>query len=38
MRSDASSGGSSNYCLECAEPILDLAQDDLDRLRAELNL
>jgi hypothetical protein len=32
------SGSSSNYCPECAEPILDQAQEDLDRLRAELNI
>ena len=35
---DGASGGSSNYCPECAAPILDQAQSDLDRLRNELNL
>jgi hypothetical protein len=35
---DESSGGSSNYCAECAEPILDMAQDDLNQLRVELNI
>jgi hypothetical protein len=35
---DEASGGSRNYCSECAEPILDQAQDDLDTLRAELEL
>lgn len=35
---DAASGGKSNYCPECAEPILDLAQNDLDQLRAELGI
>ena len=32
------SGYKRNYCPECAVPILDTAQDDLDRLRVELNL
>jgi hypothetical protein len=31
-------GTKRNYCPECAEPILDAAEDDLDRLRVELNL
>lgn len=31
-------GGYRNFCPECAEPILDKAQDDLDLLRAQLNL
>jgi len=35
---DSASGGSSNYCPECAEPILDQAQKDLDRLRVELRI
>jgi hypothetical protein len=35
---DSASGGKSNYCPECAEPILEQAQKDLDRLRVELNL
>jgi hypothetical protein len=35
---DESSGGSSNYCPECAEPILDAAQDDLSLLRTQLRL
>jgi hypothetical protein len=35
---DDASGGKSNYCPECAEPILDQAQIDLDRLRAELGI
>jgi hypothetical protein len=35
---DGASGGKSNYCLECAEPILDQAQGDLDRLRVELSI
>jgi len=34
---DGASGGKNNYCPECAEPILDQAQIDLDRLRVELN-
>jgi hypothetical protein len=35
---DSASGGKSNYCPECAEPILEQAQKDLDRLRVELKL
>jgi hypothetical protein len=35
---DGASGGKNNYCPECAEPILDQAQNDLDRLRVELKL
>jgi hypothetical protein len=31
-------GSKRNYCPECAEPILNAAQDDLDRLRVDLNL
>ena len=33
---DAASGGSKNYCMECATAILDRAQEDLDDLRHEL--
>lgn len=32
------SGSSRNYCAECAESILDTAEDDLNRLRAELQI
>jgi hypothetical protein len=35
---DGASGGKSNYCPECAEPILEQAQGDLNRLRAELSI
>lgn len=35
---DESSGSSKNYCPECAEPILDRAQGDLDALRAHLRV
>ena len=35
---DEASGGSRNYCPECAEPILDQAQEDLDTLRAQLGV
>ena len=33
---DATSGGSKNYCVECATAILDRAQDDLNDLRAKV--
>jgi hypothetical protein len=35
---DSASGGKSNYCPGCAEPILEKVQKDLDRLRIELEL
>ena len=35
---DPASGSSRNYCPECAEPILDQAQEDLEAFRAELLL
>lgn len=35
---DGASGGKNNYCPKCAEPILNQAQTDLDRLRVELSL
>jgi len=31
-------GGYKNFCVECAEPVLDKAQQDLDILRAQLHL
>ena len=31
-------GGYRNFCPECAEPILEVAQTDLDRLRVELKI
>lgn len=33
---DPVSGGSKNYCIECALAILDQAADDLDKLREGL--
>lgn len=35
---DPASGGSRNYCPECAASILDQADDDLSALRAQLSL
>jgi hypothetical protein len=35
---DSASGGRSNYCPECAGPILNQAQNDLDQLRVALKL
>ena len=34
---DEATMGSKNYCLKCATEILDLAGEDLDKLRADLN-
>lgn len=34
---DATYGGKKNYCVTCALAILDLAADDLQQLRDELN-
>jgi hypothetical protein len=31
-------GGYRNFCPECAEAVLDKAQEDLDALRADLNV
>ena len=33
---DGSSGGSKNYCVRCALPILDQAADDLQNLHEQL--
>jgi hypothetical protein len=35
---DEASGGSKNYCTECAEPILKNVEEDLARLRFELGV
>lgn len=35
---DEASSSKRNYCPQCAEPILDKAQQDLDLLRAQLQL
>jgi hypothetical protein len=34
---DPSTGGKRNYCIECGNAILDIAADDLNELRSELN-
>lgn len=34
---DSASGGKRNYCVECANAILDVAADDLEELRTDLN-
>jgi hypothetical protein len=31
-------GGYKNFCVTCAEPVLNKAQEDLDKLRVELQL
>jgi hypothetical protein len=35
---DPASGGSRNYCPECAAEILDRAEEDISALRAQLSL
>lgn len=35
---DPASGGSKNYCPECASEILDRAEEDISLLRAQLSL
>lgn len=34
---DPASGGKKNYCQECGNAILDVAADDVESLRHELN-
>jgi len=34
---DPASGGKKNYCVECGNAIIDIAADDLARLRTQLN-
>ncbi len=34
---DPATGGSKNYCTECGNEILDVATDDLETLKADLN-
>jgi hypothetical protein len=34
---DPASGGKRNYCVECGSAILDVAADDLQALRSELD-